>query len=334
MLDAMHCFETTLAMFDNRIREGIDTEGGCDGIVIRDMLELADFHTKCQEPLERYLGALQTPSSIVNHAKQQQIVQMYSEQLVQICILHGLTVPTDALGQKTEAASQSVIALAGHCSNCMTPFTIEPCCTNCGTQLDSASTHYHTRSTNVDKKSTLSSTDTRDHRGVLKQRRAHFRAFLIQFQGRGPRVVPTKVLEYVQTRLKESHLLIHNRDDMYANINRSHIAAILRSAKHSNMNKYYKDVTRIHAMITGQKPPDLSHLETRLTLMFDIGFFFCCCNSLRRVPNSILFEHFYPLLDKERPDFDIRKQGTHGKTDKYLLFCVVLHEPRREHPTL
>ena len=276
MLDAITCYETTLQQLDQQITDNLS----CNSDAVDDMLKLATFYSECQRPLEEYNRVLKTHSSIVDQAKQQNIIYRYSRQLINICVTYGLNmdfVQTGTTSLPTDDTDDTNKSKTGLCTCCMTPFTTEPCCPNCGAQLVNVATRYHTTETVVhDEISQQATIAIRDHQATLKQRRAHFRAFVAQYQAKGSRVIPSKVIAYIQSRLRTSHLVANDTTNVYANVTRAHIDAILRSTKHNNMHKYYKDVARIHAIVTGQKPPDLSHIETRLTLMFDIGFFLLC----------------------------------------------------------
>lgn len=286
MLDSIVCYEMVLDDLQRAVDINTTCAGHCDTNAVQTMLKLASFFDACTAPMANYRRMLQTPNTIVNQAKQQDAVDKCAKQILDICIAYGLEVADTAQSQSTTNSEKNNNShtTMGICSSCLAPFTVEPSCPNCGLQLISAASRYHTEvvdsaidsTAGTDPSTDLSAT-TRSNRSIIKQRRSHFRAFLMQYQGKGTRTIPDKVITHIRNRLHATHLVTTDSVDVYEKISRTHINAILRSTKHSAFHKYYKDVGRIHTIITGQKPPDLSHIETRLTLMFDIGFVFLLC---------------------------------------------------------
>lgn len=112
----------------------------------------------------------------------------------------------------------------------------------------------------------------------LQQRRSGFKAALQYYQGKGSTPVPARVISFIQQRLRA------NKRDMKT-VSRAHIACILRSSRRPAFSRYYRDISLIHATITGQPTPDVSMHETELMLMFDMGFFFF--RPFRRHPRSL-----------------------------------------------
>ena len=277
------CYETVLNNLQHAIADNASSNHICDADAINKMHKLAAFFYECTEPMAKYREMLQTSNTIVNQAKQQDTIDMYAKQIINICVAYGLDTPQVPYTPSKSSKNTDCIA-AGICSSCMTTITVDPCCPNCGLQLVSVASRHHTGPSGESDIPPVpvnqqggGSADTRDHRLTVKQRRSHFQAFLAQYQGKGTRVIPVKVIAHVRERLHATHLVSPNNGDIYANVSRAHINAILRSTKHNSLHKYYKDVGRIHAIITGQKSPDLSGIETRLTLMFVIGFFLFLC---------------------------------------------------------
>lgn len=106
----------------------------------------------------------------------------------------------------------------------------------------------------------------KDRADSLQQRRGSFRAALQYYQGKGSNPVPQRVMTFIRQRL------VANKRS-FAGVSRAHIACILRSSRRPSFSRYYRDISHIHASITGQQPPDVSRYETDLMLMFDSGIF-------------------------------------------------------------
>jgi hypothetical protein len=109
---------------------------------------------------------------------------------------------------------------------------------------------------------------TRNDRGGdgLHQRRGSFRAAIQHYQGRGANPVPERIVKFIVQRLRANKRNIQDAS-------RAHIACILRSSRRPSFSRHYRDISHIHATVTGQTPPDVSRYEAELMLMFGIGFF-------------------------------------------------------------
>ena len=138
--------------------------------------------------------------------------------------------------------------------------TIPSVCSVCGTGLDTI--HVCARCNTSEAQAPVRG--RRKATEVLTQRRNHFKMAMNCFQGKTNRHIPDDIIGYIRKRVTQ----------IPVSITRSHIAAILRSQKTPKYSKFYKDVSYIHHIVTQEPLPDLSSLETRLLLMFDIGFFF------------------------------------------------------------
>ena len=139
-------------------------------------------------------------------------------------------------------------------------------CSVCGTLLDTI--HVCARCNTSEAQAPVRG--RRKATEVLTQRRNHFKMAMNCFQGKTNRHIPDDIIGYIRKRVTQ----------IPVSITRSHIAAILRSQKTPKYSKFYKDVSYIHHIVTREPLPDLSHLETRLLLMFDIRFFFTVTKQL------------------------------------------------------
>ena len=125
------------------------------------------------------------------------------------------------------------------------------------------------------------STAVRKDRGdTLHQRRGSFRTALQHYQGKGSNPVPDRIVSFITQRLKANKRNI-------TDASRAHVASILRSSRRPSFSRYYRDISHIHATITGQAPPDVSRYETELMLMFDSGFFLPFFNSMSSINCAI-----------------------------------------------
>ena len=103
-------------------------------------------------------------------------------------------------------------------------------------------------------------------------RRSHFRESIRRFQGKQSTNIPSSVFHAIYSELKNYQLLPEDYDikqndtTVLENINREHIAIIL---KELNYSKYYEDLTYIYHKITRKPIPNISHLEDVLMSDFD-----------------------------------------------------------------
>jgi len=120
--------------------------------------------------------------------------------------------------------------------------------------------------------------------GTVYQRRAQFRMTISIYQGKPTRMVPSSVVLDVEKQLYQTarHLVNEevsedNRLERYARVTRVHILSLLRGSGGGKYSKWYRESHYIHHVITNQPPPDISHLETTLMIMFGMGSFFANC---------------------------------------------------------
>lgn len=116
--------------------------------------------------------------------------------------------------------------------------------------------------------------------GTVYQRRAQFRMTISMYQGKPTRMVPSGVVSDVEKQLYQTakHLVNEdvpedNRLERYARVTRVHILSLLRGSGGGKYSKWYRESHYIHYLITNQPPPDISHLETTLMIMFGMGWF-------------------------------------------------------------
>lgn len=109
-----------------------------------------------------------------------------------------------------------------------------------------------------------------------------FRVAMAAYQGKATHAVPESVVEDIRQLIEASarHLLDLGADEdqplqRYKHITRVHVMGLLRAnPRHS---KYYRDSHYVHFVITKQPPPNITEIESVLTLLFGVGIsrFFC-----------------------------------------------------------
>jgi len=132
-------------------------------------------------------------------------------------------------------------------------------CKECGAQLHSVlkySSYKDIERVNISGKYTY-------------DRKVHFRDCLNQFQGKQNSTVPKNVYDELITQFELHGLLIksNNKKIRFSKITKEHILLFLKETRNS---KYYEDVNLIRNYLTGIKPPDISHIESKLLEDFDI----------------------------------------------------------------
>jgi len=104
----------------------------------------------------------------------------------------------------------------------------------------------------------------------LYDRKIHFRDCINQYQGKQNCNIPNKIYRQLTREFKNHHLLLGNEDDpkelRFKNITKKHILVFLKELNFSN---HYENVHLIHYVLTGIKPNDISHLESKLLDDFD-----------------------------------------------------------------
>ena len=132
-------------------------------------------------------------------------------------------------------------------------------CKDCGAQLHSVlkySSYKDIERVNISGKYTY-------------DRKVHFRDCLNQFQGKQNSTVPESVYQELIKQFELHGLLVKskNKKIRFSKITKEHILLFL---KETNNSKYYEDVNLIRNYLTGIKPPDISHIESKLLEDFDV----------------------------------------------------------------
>ena len=98
------------------------------------------------------------------------------------------------------------------------------------------------------------------------------------YQGKTTRSVPDGVIEGVRVYLDTLPHLVQTTNDSttrYSRVTRVHVYNILRLGSSGvRHNRWARDANHIHTRVTGQPPPNISHIQTTLTFMFGTGVFF------------------------------------------------------------
>ena len=99
-------------------------------------------------------------------------------------------------------------------------------------------------------------------------KRIHFRDCINQYQGKQNSTIHDKVYEDLENQFYQHGLLVKSNDKhvKFSKITKKHILLFLKESGHS---KHYEDSVLIHFNLTGIKPPDISHLESKIILDFD-----------------------------------------------------------------
>lgn len=102
-------------------------------------------------------------------------------------------------------------------------------------------------------------------------RKTHFRDCINQYQGKQNCTIEKKVYVDLEEQFKQHHLLVGNektdRKERFSKIQKSHIMTFLKELDYA---KHYENINLIHYNLTGIKPDDISHLEEKLLIDFDI----------------------------------------------------------------
>lgn len=132
-------------------------------------------------------------------------------------------------------------------------------CTECGSQQEIL---HHTTSYKDSDRVNISAKYTYD-------RKVHFRDCINQYQGKQNCSIEQKVYDKLEDVFERHHLLEQSekREIRFSRITKEHVLMFL---KELGFPKHYENVTLIHYNITGKKPDDISYLEEKLLLDFDI----------------------------------------------------------------
>jgi len=131
-------------------------------------------------------------------------------------------------------------------------------CTACGHEREvpaSSSSYKDAERVNVGSKYTY-------------DKRIHFRDCINQFQGKQNATIPDRVYAHLEKEFHLHGLLVPSPDKeiKYSQIRKEHILLFL---KEGGFSKHYEDAVLIHYNLTGIRPPDITHLETKIINDFD-----------------------------------------------------------------
>jgi hypothetical protein len=152
------------------------------------------------------------------------------------------------------------------CDNCPNKkdFIIEEnayICVECGSQQEKIE---HTTSYKDVDRVNISTKYTYD-------RKVHFRDCINQYQGKQNCTIDQKVYGDLEDIFERHHLLNGDKtvkkETRFLKITKEHILMFLKELGYS---KHYENVTLIHYNLTGKKPDDISYLEDKLLIDFDI----------------------------------------------------------------
>jgi len=91
------------------------------------------------------------------------------------------------------------------------------------------------------------------------ERWVHFSDSVKKYQGKQNTTIPKKVYDDIRQK-------IHDHDIPLDRVSKDHIYEFLKLTEN---NDYYEDINLIYSEITGNQPPDISHLEPKLFELFD-----------------------------------------------------------------
>jgi hypothetical protein len=104
----------------------------------------------------------------------------------------------------------------------------------------------------------------------LYDRKVHFRDCVLQFQGRQNVTIDKSVYDALECEFDKHHLLVGDKNTpshiRFSKIKKEHILMFLKELR---LSKHYENVQLIHFNLTGQSPPDISHLEGALLSDFE-----------------------------------------------------------------
>jgi len=104
----------------------------------------------------------------------------------------------------------------------------------------------------------------------LYDRKVHFRDCVLQFQGRQNVTIDKVVYDALECEFDKHHLLVGDKNTpsniRFSKIQKEHILMFLKELR---LSKHYENVQLIHFNLTGQIPPDISHLEGALLADFE-----------------------------------------------------------------
>lgn len=102
----------------------------------------------------------------------------------------------------------------------------------------------------------------------MYERKVHFKDCMNQYQGKQNSTIPKEVFTDLEEQFKLHGLLEEGdtKEERFKKITKDHILLFLKETGHT---KHYEDVFLIYQKMTGKKPDDISHLETKLMQDFE-----------------------------------------------------------------
>lgn len=91
------------------------------------------------------------------------------------------------------------------------------------------------------------------------ERWVHFSDSVKKYQGKQNTTIPDKVYTDIRKKIRDHDIPVER-------VTKDHIYEFLKLTEN---NDYYEDINLIYAEITGNNPPDISHLEPKLFELFD-----------------------------------------------------------------
>jgi hypothetical protein len=95
-------------------------------------------------------------------------------------------------------------------------------------------------------------------------RKAHFIEAMLKFQGKQNTTIEPQVFEILKSEIRKHNLTTHagqkngvTKDSLYMFL------------IENGLKKYYEDINLLYFMIAGVTPPDISHLESQLLILFN-----------------------------------------------------------------
>lgn len=105
----------------------------------------------------------------------------------------------------------------------------------------------------------------------MYDRKIHFRDCINQYQGKQNCTIHQCVYDDLEKQFEAHHLLVGDnstpKEIRFSKITKEHVAMFLKELEYT---KHYENINLIHYTITGIKPDDISHLESKLINDFDI----------------------------------------------------------------
>lgn len=214
------------------------------------------------ELIERYKKLLKTPIKVVffgSNQAQTQPLQQEKDDIVTKYIQIAKAYIPDLYIEQTPMVKKL-------CENCGSKKTIlvdnfSCTCTDCGYEYDDNTnclSYKDIGRTNILQKYTY-------------ENRSHFKDALNQYQGKQNCKIDPKIFDDLEREFEKHHLLVGTKQtparERFSRIKKEHIMLFL---KELGYDKQYENANYIYSEITGEKCPDIGHLEDQLIEDFEI----------------------------------------------------------------